>query len=117
MSNESTIHLKNINVLMTEIYNFLNDLSLPTMNDIFQKQENYYSLRNPSSLASKRKYTTAYGIDTIFFRGPQIWQDLPQEIRNYDSLNLFKSNIKRYGTLTCHCKLCKSFIPCVGYIY
>ena len=117
MSNESTIHLKNINVLMTEIYNFLNDLSPPTMNDIFQKQENYYSLRNPSSLASKRKYTTAYGIDTIFFRGPQIWQDLPQEIRNYDSLNLFKSNIKRYGTLTCHCKLCKSFIPCVGYIY
>ena len=73
------------------------------MNDIFQKQENYYSLRDLRSLVSKRKYTTSYGINTISFRGPQIWQDLPQEIKNSDSLNLFKSIIKRYGSLTCHC--------------
>ena len=114
MSNESTIHIRNIKILMTEIYKFLNDLSPPIMNDIFQKQENYYSLRNPMSLVCKRKFTTTYGIDTIFFRGPQIWQDLPQDIKNSDSLNLFKS--KRYGTLTCHCKMSKSFILCVGSI-
>ena len=116
MSNKSTIHAKKIKVLMTEIYKFLNDLSPSIMNDTFQKQENYYFLRNPRSPVSKRKFTTTYGINTISFRGPQIWQDLPQDIKNSDSLNLFKSNIKRYVTLTCHCKLCKSFIPCVGYI-
>ena len=116
MSNESTIHKTNTKVLMTEIYKFLNDLSPPIMNDLFQKQENYYSLRNPTSLVSKPKFTTTYSIDTISFGGPQIWQDLPQDVKNSDSLNLFKSNIKRYGTLTCHCKLCKSLIPCVGYI-
>ena len=80
MSNESTIHIKNIKVLMTKIYKFLNDLSLPIMSYIIEKQENYYSLRNPRSLVSKRKFTTTYGIDTISFRGPQIWQDLPQDI-------------------------------------
>ena len=31
------------------------------------------------------EYTT-YGIDTVFFRGPQIWQDLPQDIKNSGSL-------------------------------
>ena len=82
----------------------------------FQKKENYYFLRNPRSLVSKGKFTTTYGIDTISFKGPQIWQDLPQDIKNSDSLNLFKFNIKRYGTSTCHCKLCKNFIPYVGYI-
>ena len=116
MSNECTIHIKDIKVLMTEIYEFLNDLSPLIMNDIFQKQETYYSLRNPRSLVSKRKFTTTYGIDTIFFSGPKIWQDLPQNIKNSDSLNLLKSNIKRYGTLTCHYRLFESFIPCVGYI-
>ena len=35
------------------------------MNDIFQKQENCYSLRNPRLLVPKRKFTTSYGIDTI----------------------------------------------------
>ena len=64
------------------------------MNDIFQKQENYYSLRNPRSLVSKRKFTTTYGINTISFRGPQIWHDLPHEIKIFDLLNIFKSNIK-----------------------
>ena len=61
----------------------------PVMNDIFQKQGNYYSLRNPSSLVSKRKFTATYGIDTISFRGPQIWQELPKDVKNSDSLNLF----------------------------
>ena len=36
MSNESTLHIKNLKVLMTEIYKFVNDLSPLVMNDIFQ---------------------------------------------------------------------------------
>ena len=72
MSNKSTICIKNGKVLMTEMYIFLNDLSPPIMNGIFQKLENYYSLRNPRSLVFKQKFTTTYGIDTISFRRPQI---------------------------------------------
>ena len=60
--------------------------------------------------------TTIYGIDTIAFRGSQIWHSLPPDIKNSESLNSFKSNIKRYGNLTCHCKICRTFVPCVGYI-
>ena len=87
MSNESTVHIRNIKVLMTETYKFLNDLSPPIMSDIFEKHEDHYSLRNPRSLASKRKMTTIYGTDTIAFRGPQIWHSLPPDIRNSESLN------------------------------
>ena len=61
----------------------------------FKKKENYYSLRNQRSLVSKRKFTTTNDFGTISFRGPQIWQDLPQEIQNSDLLNLFNCNIKR----------------------
>ena len=38
MSNESKTHIKNIKLVMTEIYNFLNDISPLIMNEIFQKQ-------------------------------------------------------------------------------
>ena len=38
MSNESTIHIKNINSYLWLKY----DLTPPVMNDIFQKQESYY---------------------------------------------------------------------------
>ena len=53
MSNESTVHIRNIKVLMIEIYKFLNDLSPPIMSDIFEKHEDHYSVRNPRSLTSK----------------------------------------------------------------
>ena len=79
---------------MSEISKLSNDLSPLIMNEIFQKQKNYYSRRNPRTLVSKRKFTSTYDIDAICFRGPQIWHDLPQGIKNSDSSNLFKSNIK-----------------------
>ena len=41
MSNESA---------MAEIYKFLNDFPIPKIDNIFQKHENYYYLRNPRSL-------------------------------------------------------------------
>ena len=72
MFNKSAIQLKNIKALMSKIYKFLNDLSPTIMNNIFQKQENYYSLKNPRLLVSKRKFATTYGIDTISFRRPQV---------------------------------------------
>ena len=58
---------------MTKIYKFLNATLPPIVNDIFQKQENYHSLRKPMFLDSKWKFTTTYGIDNISFREPQIW--------------------------------------------
>ena len=86
------------------------------MNNIFQKQGNYYSLRKPRFLVSKRKCTSTYGVNTTSFRGPQIWQDLLQDIKNSDSLNPSKSNIKRYGASTCHCKIFKTFFFLAGVV-
>ena len=77
MSNETVIQEKNIKVLMTEIYNFLYDIS-----------ENCYSLTNPKFLVSKQKFITSYDIDTISSRGLQLWQGFPQDIKISDSLNV-----------------------------
>ena len=41
-----------------------------------------------------KKFTTTYSINTLSFRGPQSWQNLPQDVKNSDSLNLFKFNVK-----------------------
>ena len=138
VSNESTIPIKNVEVLITGIHKFLDDLSPRIINDIFQKSENYFL--KFSYLVSKRKFTTTYGIDIISFKDPQIWQDVlktskalfikpitawccfsipPENIRKpkgflmfsggiekatlgCNGLNLFKSNMKRYRTSTCH---------------
>ena len=86
------------------------------MNEVFQTNGYPYDLRNARILVSKHKSTIKYGINTIAFKGPQICQKIPLEIRNSESLSLFKSNIKQLQTLPCHCKICRSFITNLGYI-
>ena len=110
MANKSTIHIRNLKFLLNEVYKFLNGLPPPIMNDC------PYDLRNPRILASKHKSTIKYGITTIAFSGPQIWQNIPLEIRNSELLSLFKSNIKQVQSLPCRCKICRSFIANLGYI-
>ena len=115
MANECTIHIRNLKFLLTEVYKFLNGLSPPIMNEVFQTNDCPYDLRNPRILASKHISTIKYGINTIAFTNPQIWQNIPLEIRNLESLSLFKSNMKQIQSLTCRCKICHSFIANLGH--
>ena len=109
MANESTIQIR-IKFLLTEVYTFLNGLPPPIMNEVFQINDYPYDLRNSRILASEHKSTIKYGINTIAFKGPQIFQNIPLEIRNSESLSLFKLNIKQIQSLPCHCNICCSFI-------
>ena len=115
MANESTIHIRNLKFLLTEVYKFLNGLSPPIMNEVFQTNDCPYDLRNPRIPASKCKSTKKYGINTVAFKVPQIWQNIPLEITISESLSLFKSNIKHIQNLPCRCKICRSFIANLGY--
>ena len=42
--NELMIHLRNLQVLMTEIYKIVNGVSLPIMNSFFEFQNNKYNI-------------------------------------------------------------------------
>ena len=44
------------------------------MNEVFQTNDCPYDLRNPRILAYKHNSTIKNGINTIAFKGPQIWQ-------------------------------------------
>ena len=116
MANESTKHARNLKFLLNEVHKFLNGLSPPIMKEMFQTNDCPYDLRNPRILASKHKSTIKYGINTIAFRGSQIWQNIPSEIRNSESLSLFKSNIKQIQSLPYRCKICRLFIANLAYI-
>ena len=82
MANESAIHIRNLKFLLTKVYKFLNGLSPPIMSEVFQTNYCPYDLRNLGILAFKHKFTIKYGVNTIAFKGPQIWQSIPLEIRN-----------------------------------
>ena len=68
MANETTIYIKNLKFLLTEVYKFLNGLSPPIINKVFQTNDCPYDLRNPRILSLKQKSTIKHGISTIAFK-------------------------------------------------
>ena len=117
-ANENAIQLKNIRILilMTEIYKFLNGLSLTIMSEIFRKKDRPNSLGNPGLLITNWKSTVKYGINSIVYKSSKICQTLPTDLRNSESLSIFKCNIKKLRDINCQRKICKTYIPNVDYV-
>ena len=91
-----TIHTKNLQLLMTEMYKTRNDLNPSFMQEIFCENESHYNLRNNVEFVQPRVRSVGNGTESIRFKGPQLWQMLPQTIRNSGSLAQFKANIKNW---------------------
>ena len=88
-----TIHTKNLQLLMIEMYKTRNDLNPSFMQEIFCENESHYNLRNNNEFVQPRVRSVGNGTESVRFKGPQLWQMLPQTIRNSGSLAQFKANI------------------------
>ena len=75
-----------------------------------------HNLRNNNELVLPRITTVDFGSESIRDRGPQLRFSLPQDIRNTESISLFKSKIKKWYGEDCSCRLCRTFIPNVGFL-
>ena len=87
------------------------------MSDLFVTRENNYNLRNFQELESSLRRTVKFGTETISYRGPQIWNLIPERLRTLETLNKFKKEIKSRKCDTCPCRMCKTYIQRVGFIF
>ena len=110
-----TIHERNIQTLAIELYKVVNGISPKLMSQVFPLKSSmkYYS-KNPFRTRNVR--TVRYGTETLAHLGPKIWAIIPNEIKDADSLNSFKSRIKWWNPINCPCKLCRKYICGVGFI-
>ena len=113
---QKSIHQKNIESLAIEIYKFQGGLAPAIMSDLFITRVNNYDLRNFQELESSLRRTVKFGTETISYRGPQIWNLIPERIRTLETLNKFKKEIKSWKCDACPCRMCKTYIQRVGFI-
>ena len=115
-NNLKTIHQKNLEFLAIEIYKFQNGLSPPIMNDIFFSRQNIYNLRKFQELSTSSKNTVNFGTETISYRGPQLWNLIPDNIKSEPTLELFKKKIRKWKCEPCPCRMCKTYLQHIGFI-
>ena len=75
-----TIHQKNVQLLMNEMFKTTNNLNPSFMDEIFLKRSARYNLRNTNTFLLPMVHTVNHGTETNRYRGQRIWRSLPQEI-------------------------------------
>ena len=66
-----------------------------------------YDLRKANKVNFPETRTCRYGINCQLFRGVSLWNNLPRNVKESDSLEEFKEKIKKIGNLTCSCVVCR----------
>ena len=116
MTRKKAFIKKNVESLAIEIYKFQAGLIPPIMSDLFVTRENYYNLRNFQQFESSLRRTVKFGTETISYRGPQIWNLIPERLRTLETLNKFKKETKSWKCDACPCRMCKTYIQRIGFI-
>ena len=77
-SNSVSIHQKNLQLLLTEIYKTVTNLNPSFMGEIFVTKDVPYVLCGCNNIVLPRDRTNLYGINTIRFIDQKLWQTLPK---------------------------------------
>ena len=113
--NSVSIHHNNIYIAI-EIYKVANGICPEIMNDIFKLRENtHYNLKGTSQFLSDPIHSVLNVSESASYLGARIWEEIPTDIKK-DSLIGFKKEIKKWKPLNCPCRICKTFIPKLGFI-
>ena len=107
-----SIHHRNLRALATEMYN---GMAPETVTEIFPlRPQGQYNLRRWSDFTLPIVRTVNYGIESIRYLGPKIRESFPANIKEVDTIERFKSGIKKWKPESCPCRLCKTYLHQIG---
>ena len=85
------------------------------MSEVFDKRNNVYFLQNPSEFARPNVRSVFDGTESISFLGPKILDIVPSELKQLETVNALKREIKKWKPVNCPCGLCRPYIQNVGF--
>ena len=85
------MHHKNIHALAIEMFKVFTKTSPGIMQEVFQiKAPGHYFLRNQRDFVIPPVKSVNYGLESIRFVGPNIWESLPNNVKNKSQLKVLK---------------------------
>ena len=65
-----------------------------------------YNLRSNNTFERRQFHSVYNGTESLSFLGPKIWDLVPLELKQLESLEVFKLKIKKWIPFACTCRLC-----------
>ena len=100
------IRLSNVHKLATEMYKCMNDMNPQYFKTMFQTKRTEYHLRDSDLLVQPRVRTSTFGLKSVTYFGPKLWNMLPSEIKSAATVGSFKLRLSMWKGPSCQCHLC-----------
>ena len=75
-----------------------------------------YNLRSQTDFVRDCVNTRRYGLNSLSYFAPKVWDMIPLEIKNINSLQKFKTEIRKWAPKNCSCYLCRPYIHNLGFV-
>ena len=112
--NSVTIHQRNIQLVAIEMFKALKGVGPEIMRSLFDID---YNIRSEKSFLRPNVNSKYNGENSIRYFGPVVWDTmLPGELKSIQTLEKFKTEVKKWVPINCPCNLCKEYIAGVGYV-
>ena len=113
--NSVCIHHQNIQKVAIEMFKVKNDLCPKIFQSIFCKIS---SKTKSNAIFHRPNVNTVYnGEQSLRSFGPIVWDNMiPDNLKKILDLNIFKKEITSWVPNNCQCRLCKVFVPNLGFV-
>ena len=114
--NSVSIHHRNLQVLAIKMFKIKNNMAPEFLNEIFQNRALLYNLRTNSNFSSRQVHSVYHGTESLSFLGPKIWELVPEDTKQSESLEIFKNEIKKWVPSICPSRLCRIYLQNIGFL-
>ena len=108
--NSISIHHRNLQVLATEMFKIHRGLSPEILRETFVSKTSSYNLPRNDTFEKRQVHSVYHGTESLSFLGPKIWDLVPVQLKQSESLDSFKLKIKNWVPFECACRLCTTYI-------
>ena len=114
--NSVSVHHRNMQTLATEMFKIHRGLSPDILTEIFVPKISLYNIRRNNTFERRQVHSVYQGTESLSFLGPKIWDLVPLELKQLESLEIFRLKIKKWVPFECPCRLCRTYIQQVGFV-
>ena len=114
--NSVSIHHRNLQVLATEMFKIHRGLSPEILRETFMPKTSLYNLGRNDTFKKRKVHSVYHGTKSLSFLGPKIWDIVPVELKQSETLYSFKLKIRNWVPFECPCRICKTYIQQVGFL-
>ena len=114
--NSVSIHHRNLQALAKEMFKIHRGFSPDILREIFVPKISLYNLHRNNTFERRQVDSVYHGTESLSFLGPKIWDLVPLELKQLESLEVFKLKIKKWIPFECPCRFSRTYIQQVGFV-